>query len=143
MKFSTSFAVASIAVGASAAFNETNYVNSTATTEVDKTAVLTITSCSHDACATDTSTLGGASSAAADDVTYVDVTTTPQSTTSMVKTVKSTSTPYTYTTLSTQNSTDSGSGSSTAELPVYSGAANPIAGAGVGALAAGVAFALL
>lgn len=74
------------------------------------------------------STLAAAAAVNSNDVTYVDVTTTPQVTKSVVETVKLTSTPYTTTTLKTSATTTAaetkaGVATTTATAPVTTKAA--------------------
>lgn len=93
-----------------------------------------------------------ASMASAEEVSYVDVTSTPEVTTSMVKTLESTSTPYTTTTLSSSTSSNATStltyncsSSSSHSLSSYEGQAvnHRAATAGLGAALGAAIIALL
>lgn len=81
--------------------------------------------------------------AATDDITYVDVTVTPEVTKSAVSTVKTTSTPYIYTTIATaSNTTLSNCTSTTATLTHFEGGV-PAMAVPAGAVAGALLIALI
>ncbi|KAH3683378.1 hypothetical protein WICPIJ_005650 [Wickerhamomyces pijperi] len=109
MQFSAVLSLATVAIAAS-----TVEITSTAVATSEETVIHTITSCSNDACASSTTIVKPAS----DEVTYIDITTTPTVTINTAASTDITITPTIYTTLV------NGSNGTSYGVSTYSGEAN-------------------